>query len=284
MPIDPNVISAELPVLEHSWTQDDIILYHLGLGAGADWLNPRELEYTYEKSLKVLPSFAVIPPHKAVPAVVGLPGMDFKPHMIVHGEHEIIVAKRIPTSGTVETRTKVAGVYERASGALVVIENVSRLKGEDDPLFTNRWSLFVRGEVGHGPEPDPRPPVIVPDRAPDIVQESPLLPQLAQIYRLSGDKEKFHIDPEIAKLAGFDKPLLMGLCTFGIVCKAVVDGALDGDTEALASFRGRFAKPVFCGETLVTKIWRESGELIVHTDAKERGVAVFASSVAVPRS
>lgn len=281
MPIDvEKVVSGAIPVVEYEWDRDDIILYHLGLGAGADWLNEQELGYTYEKYLRVLPSYAVIPPYATIGHVMALPGMDFPHHNTVHGEHEITLHGPIPTSGAVETSTRVAGVYDRGSGALLIVENVSRLKGESAPLFTNRWSLFIRGEKGVGEDPSPRPVIAAPDREPDFVVESPILPQLGQIYRLSGDKVPFHIDPALAKKAGFETPLLHGLCTFGIVCKAVVDNALDYDVARMANFRGRFAKPVFPGETIVTKIWQEEAGLIVHADSKERGVPVFANAFA----
>ena len=279
MPINlDSVMSASIPTCEHEWKRDDVILYHLGLGAGADWLNTKELGYTYEKDLRVLPSYAVIPPYQTAGQVIALDGMDFSPHKTVHGEHEIILNGPIPTKGKVITSTRVEGVYDKGSGALVIIENESRLEGQTDVLFVNRWSLFIRGEEGFGADPNARPAATPPEREPDYVVESPVLPQLAQIYRLSGDKVTMHVDPDIAKQAGFETPLLHGLCTFGIVCKAVVDHALDFDVNALHSFRGRFAKPVFPGETIVTKIWREGDGVIVHADSKERGVPVFSNA------
>lgn len=279
MPIDlDKVMSATVPLCTHEWTRDKIILYHLGLGAGADWCDLNELGYTYEKNLRVLPSYAVIPPYTTIGQVISLEGMDFPPHKTVHGEHEIILNGPIPVKGKVETETRVVGVYDKGSGALVIIENNSRLEGQSDILFTNRWSLFIRGEKGFGEDPEARPASLPPEREPDIVHESPILPQLAQIYRLSGDKVTMHVDPEIAQQAGFEKPLLHGLCTFGVVCKAVLDTVLDYDVEAMRSFRGRFAKPVFPGETIITKIWREGSSVIVHAESKERGVPVFSNA------
>ena len=142
----------------------------------------------------------------------------------------------------------------------------------------NRFAAFLRGEGGFGGEPGPAPGNEPPARDPDHVVESPTLPQQALLYRLSGDKNPLHIDPSFAQLGGFDKPILHGLCSYGIVCKAVVDSALGGDVAAVAGYRARFSGVVFPGETIVTSMWEEGGRIVVSARTKERDTPVISNA------
>ena len=269
------VLAGEIPVIESNWDEDAIILYHLGLGAGADWLNARELSYTYEKNLQVLPTYAVIPPYKTAGAALSLPGVNMTAKtQVLHGDHEITIHKAIPTKASVETRSKIVDIYKKKTGALFALQNDTYLKGDDEPLFTNRWGLYIKGEEGRIDAPLGAGGSI-PDREPDAVRESYLIPQITHIYRLSGDKIPFHIDPEIAGKMGFETPITQGLLTYGVVCKAVVDELLDYDGSRVRSMYARFAKPVFPGETLVTRMWEEEKAVIAQTVSQERGVVVL---------
>jgi acyl dehydratase len=284
MPIDPSkALGAPISGGSFSWDRDRVILYHLGIGAGVPQTDPNELAYTYEKSLKVLPSFGVIPAFGSLGGLGAVPGLSFNPALLLHGEQDIEVHKPIPTSGEVESSGTVVGLYDKGKAALAVLEMTSRLKGESEPLFVNRFSLFLRGEGGFGGESGPPPGNEAPSRAPDHVVESKTLPQQALLYRLSGDKNPLHADPEFAKMAGFDVPILHGLCSYGIVCKAVVDAALGGDAASVARYQARFAGVVFPGETLVTSIWREDGRLIIDAKTKERGTAVISNAAITTR-
>lgn len=282
MPIDVNqVLNYRFKTIDFDWDADKVILYHLGIGAGADWLNPDELRYTYEKNLQVLPSYGVLPSFDAMPDIVGSKLLsEVNKHKIVHGEHELVVHQALPTRARVSTDSRVEGVYGKGSGVLLVIESDTRLKDSDDLLLTNRWSLFLRGEEADTSSEAPDTCVNYPDREPDYVQETTIIPQLSQIYRLSGDKVAFHVDPEVAKMAGFDTPIMHGLCTYGVICKAVVDCCASGDASRLASFRGRFASPAFCGQTIVTRIWKEEGGYLVQAESKESGQPLFTASKA----
>ena len=171
-----------------------------------------------------------------------------------------------------------AGVYDKGKAALVVIETETKLKGESDPLFVNRFSLFLRGEGGFGGDSGPAPTNAAPDRAPDGVVESPTIPQQALLYRLSGDKNPLHADPGFAKMGGFDVPILHGLCSYGIVCKAVVDKVLGGDTAKVARYQARFAGVFFPGETMVTSYWREGNTILIEAKSKERGAPVISNA------
>jgi acyl dehydratase len=278
MPIDPaRVLEASIPDSEHRWDADDVILYHLGVGAGVPPTDPGELEYTYEANLKVLPSFATIPMFSSMMNVLNLDGLEINPAMILHGEQGIEIHSPIPTHASVRNSAAVAAVYDKGKGAVVVLEIVtSDMAGER--LFTNRASIFVRGEGGFGGESGPEPGNRPPDRDPDHVVERATLPQQALLYRLSGDKNPLHADPGFAAFGGFDRPILHGLCSYGIVCKAVVDAALDGDVAAVASFDARFTGVVYPGETIVTSMWHEGDRWIVAAHTAERGTPVIANA------
>lgn len=275
------LLNYKFKPIDFSWDDEKVILYHLGIGAGADWLNPDELRYTYEKNLQVLPSYGVLPSFGAMPNIVGSELMaDVNKHKIVHGEHELVLHQALPVKASVITDSRVEGVYGKGSGVLLVIESETRLKDGGELLLTNRWSLFLRGEKADTTATAPDTSVSYPDRDPDIVHETPIIPQLSQIYRLSGDKVAFHIDPKVAAMAGFDTPIMHGLCTYGVICKAVVDSCADGDASRLESFRGRFANPAFCGGTILTKIWQEESRCLIQAESKESGQVLFTASEA----
>jgi acyl dehydratase len=284
MPIEPNLaLGATVPSFTTSWDADDVILYHLGIGAGLDKpTDPAELAYTYEQRLVVLPSFAVVPAFQGlVTAATGqVPGLAVNPVMILHGEQDLEIHRPIPTQGTVEHRPRVASLYDKGKAALFTIEVESGPAG--DPLFTNRFTIFARGEGGFGGDPNsPAPGNEPPDRAPDAVAESPTMSHQALIYRLSGDKNPLHADPDFAKLGGFDTPILHGLCTYGIACKAVVDTLLEGDVTAVRRYQVRFTGVVFPGETVVTSMWREGDRVILSATTKERSDKAVLSNAAV---
>lgn len=279
MPIDPSkALGAEIKGGSFSWDKDRIILYHLGVGAGVPQTDPNELTYTYEQNLKVLPSFGVIPAFGSLGGVGQVPGLQFNPVMLLHGEQDLEIKKPIPTAGEVETSGKVSGIYDKGKAALVVMETETRLKGDSDPLFVNRFSLFLRGEGGFGGDSGPAAGNEAPDRAPDGTVESKTLPQQALLYRLSGDKNPLHADPGFAKMGGFDVPILHGLCSYGIVCKAVVDNALGGDTSKVARYQARFAGVVFPGETIVTSFWKDGNRILINASTKERGTPVITNA------
>ncbi len=286
MPIDPDVaLSASIEPFSTSWDADDVILYHLGIGAGLGKpTDSGELAYTYEQRLVVLPSFAVVPAFGAlVKAATGqVPGLAINPVMVLHGEQDVEIHKPIPISATAEHRPRIASLYDKGKAALVTVEVESGPAG--DPLFTNRFTIFARGEGSFGGNPDSPPPGNTPpERDPDAVVESPTMSHQALLYRLSGDKNPLHADPDFAKLGGFDTPILHGLCTFGIVCKAVVDSLLGGDVSAVARYQVRFTGVVFPGETVVTSMWRDGDRVIISATTRERGQPVLSNAAVVTR-
>ncbi len=279
MPIDVDAaLGATLPRTEFSWDQDRVILYHLGIGAGDPPTDPGELEYCYEANLKVLPTFATIPPFASMINVGGVEGMDFNLAMLLHGEQDLTLAGPIPVGASVVNEARIAAIYDKRKAAVVVVEVVTRDASSGDELFTNRASLFIRGEGGWGGDPGPPSEDRAPDREPDAVFSSPTLPQQALLYRLSGDKNPLHADPAFAALGGFDRPILHGLCTYGVVCKAVVDGIFEGDVSAVGRYRARFAGVVYPGETIVTRVWDEGERMVVEARTEERGSPVLANA------
>ncbi len=278
MPIDPKkALGATLPESTGSWSKDNVILYHLGIGAGARATDPKELEYTYEKNLKVLPSFGVIPVFGSMGGFAGVPGMQINFALVLHGEQDIEIHRPIPPEAKIRSSGRIAGLYDKGKAALIVNEIDTKLES-GERLFTNRFSIFARGEGGFGGDPGPKPGNEAPSRTPDVVAESPTLPQQALLYRLSGDKNPLHADPEFAKLGGFDRPILHGLCSFGIVCKAVVDHCLGGDTAKVARYQARFSGVVFPGETIVTSAWQDGKTILISAATKERKTPVLSNA------
>jgi acyl dehydratase len=279
MPIDlDKARGAVLPSASTAYAADQVILYHLGVGAGVPPTEPRELAYTYEKHLVVLPSFAVIPVFGALAGIAQAPGIEFNWALLLHGEQEVILHQPLPTAAEIETDVQIPEIYDKGKAALVILEAASRL-ASGAPLFTNRFSLFLRGEGGFGGEPGPKAGNRPPERAPDGVVESASLPQQALLYRLSGDKNPLHVDPDFAKLAGFDRPILHGLCSYGIACKAIVDHALAGDVTRVARYQARFAGAAFPGETFRTRYWREDKRVLLDVTSVERDAPIITNAV-----
>jgi acyl dehydratase len=262
MPIDPAVaVGAELPGRDLSWDTTDVLLYHLAVGAGPD-----ELSYVYERALRgVLPTFATVIPtlRDTEPPQVSMPGIDVDLARVVHGRQELVLHHPIPPTGKSRAASRIAAVHDKGSAAVIVTETTTE-------LFTSRISIFAKGEGGFGGDRGPATRVPVPDRKPDAEVLSPTDPRQALWYRLCGDRNPLHVDPEFASAAGFARPILHGLCTYGIVAKAVVDAALDGEPERVAAYNARFAGIVFPGETLRTRIWREDGRLLLTATVADR--------------
>ncbi|WP_018255537.1 MaoC/PaaZ C-terminal domain-containing protein [Salinispora mooreana] len=273
MPIDPAVaVGAELPGRDLTWDSTDVLLYHLAVGAGPD-----ELSYVYEGTLRgVLPTFATVATtlRDTEPPTVTMPGVDVDLARVVHGRQELELHQPIPAKGRCTARSRIAAVYDKGSAAVIVTETSTE-------LFTSRISIFVKGAGGFGGERGPTTRVPVPDRAPDAVALSPTDTRQALWYRLCGDRNPLHVDPAFAAHAGFPRPILHGLCTYGIVAKAAVDTLLDGDPDRVAGYQARFAGVVFPGETLRTEMWREDGQLVLRASVADRDNASALSDVSI---
>ncbi|MFD6155979.1 MaoC/PaaZ C-terminal domain-containing protein [Nocardia sp. NPDC060256] len=272
MPIDPKVaLGAELPTREFAWTPSDVQLYQLGLGAGTRWTDPAELRYLDDRAPQVLPTFATVAPtlHETEPPRVSFPGIDIDLAKVVHGHQEVEVHRPIPASGKATSTGRITELWDKGSAAVVVQEQT--VTGSDgEPLWTARSSIFARGEGGFGGERGPSTKSELPDRAPDFDVTTATLPQQALLYRMLGDRNPLHSDPEFARAAGFPAPILHGLCTYGIVCKTATDTVLDADASRVTGFRARFAGVLYPGETIRTRIWQQDNELTIAATVVER--------------
>lgn len=280
MPIDAELAcSSEYPEQSDAWDETRVILYHLGLGAGDPPTDDGELDYVYERRLKVLPAFAAIPGFEAVRTALHGPGLDYRLSQLLHGEQDIVLHSPLPTAAAIVSTPRVESVHDKGKAALVVLRADARTV-EGEQLFTARFGLFIRGEGGFGGPPTPTPPPWEPRGEPIATFEQPTLPQQALIYRLSGDRNPMHVDPGFAAKGGFEQPILHGLCTYGMVCKGVVDHVLGGDVTAMMRWSARFAAPALPGETLVSRLWHQDDVVLVETIVKDRGVVALTRGVA----
>jgi len=287
MPIDAaKATSAEPRITELAWDHKDVQLYHLGIGAGAATpetphpaTDPDELRYTLESALHVLPSFATVAGGgMALAGGLSAPGIDVDLAAVLHGGQTVTVHRPLPVRGRATQTSSVPAVYDKGKAAVIVLR--SEITDEDGPLWTCDTQIFVRGEGGFGGDRGPSARLELPERAPDLRTERRIREDQALLYRLSGDWNPLHADPEFAALAGFDRPILHGLCTYGVTLKAVVDTMLGGEVSRVTSYATRFAGVVFPGETLRLRMWREPGRVQVSVTAADRDDApVLADTV-----
>jgi acyl dehydratase len=220
----------------------------------------------------VLPTFAVIVGGGGAPfGTIG----KFNPAMLVHGEQAIEVFGPIPAEGKVRSTGRIANIWDKRSGAVVVMESESVDAVTGELRFRTRMAAFIRGEGGFGGERGPSGPRNEPPaRKPDLEIGYETRPDQALLYRLSGDRNPLHSDPEFAKLAGFERPILHGLCSYGFTGRALLHGLCGGDPARFGSMEARFSKPVFPGDTLTVSIWKEQGEAFFRTATQGGDVVI----------
>ncbi len=276
MPLDLDVVGTTSEPVERSWTSTDCLIYALGVGAGA--LDPVgfELEFTTENSAdisqKVLPTFAtVVGAGRGTRTALG----SFDPAMLVHAEQSVELHRALPTEATISTTSTVAAIFDKGSGALIRLEAASVEVGSGAPLFSTTAGLFLRGEGGFGGERGPsasKNPL--PSRTPDETVTYTTRRDQALLYRLSGDRNPLHSDPTFAKRAGFDTPILHGLCTYGFAGRALLHALCGSEPARLRSMSGRFSRPTFAGDTLTTSIWADGVTARFKTE-NQRGETVL---------
>lgn len=269
------VKALHFPAVAQSYVTRDTILYALGLGYGADPLDPDELRFVYEQGLQVVPSMCSVLCQPGFWARDPIYGIDWV--KLLHAEQAIILHAPLPPAATLRADVKVVGVEDKGADKGAILHQEKRLFTDDGQnLATVRTTLFLRangGEGSFGLSVEPAAPL--PDRSPDRVLPIPTSPRAALIYRLSGDWNPLHADPEVARSAGFDRPILHGLCTFGVACRAILWAYCDNRPERLRSLFVRFSKPVFPGETIRLEFFEEGADLRFRAIAEERGMVVL---------
>ncbi|MBI2892266.1 MAG: SDR family NAD(P)-dependent oxidoreductase [Deltaproteobacteria bacterium] len=263
-------LGFELPPVTSSYDERDLALYALGVGAGQNPLDGKELGLVYENwgdGFHALGSFAVVPALNAIMSLAKqgkqAPGLNYGLERILHGEQYTEIRKPLPPRAKLTHKARIKDIFDKGKHALVVTE-IKTLDESGEELAVNELTAFVRGAGGWGGERGPSAEVNVPpDRAPDAVVTEKTSPGQALLYRLSGDWNPLHADPGFAKAFGFERPILHGLCTFGYATRHVIANFAGGDPRLFKSIKVRFADTVFPGETIVTEMWKESDTRIV---------------------
>ena len=280
--MDYNLIKNwSFPDVDQTYTENDSILYALGIGFGQEPTNPDHLKYVYEQGLQTFPTMAV---------VLGYPGFWMKdPNAginwvkLVHGEQRMTIHRPLPPSGRVIGRSRISHVIDKGAdkGALVITERTLH-DAAGNLLITIAQTTFCRGDGGlSGSDESPVALEPTPDRAPDMTCAIPTLPQAALIYRLCADNNPLHADPAVAEKAGYPRPILHGLCTYGVAARAIVQAACNNDATRLVSMNTRFSSPVYPGETVVCEIWKDGDEAVrFRAKVAERDVVVLSNGFA----
>jgi acyl dehydratase len=256
VPLDPSAVGWESQPRETSWRTEDCLLYALGVGAG-----PADLAFVTENSIGV--------EHRALPTMAVVLGRfddevwqamgSFSWAMMVHGGQEVVLHRPVPTEGRIVTTHRLAAMWDKGKAAVVEVESNAMDAGSGAAMFTLRTSLFIRGEGGWGGDRGPSAEGPIPDRSPDLELRHRTQANQALIYRLSGDRNPLHSDPAFARKAGFEEPILHGLCTYGVTGRALLNPLCDDDPGRFGGMSGRFASPVLPGDELVVRIWEIEG-------------------------
>ena len=263
--------------VEISYSDKDSILYSLGIGLGNDPMNLNELKYVYENSQSVLPSMATNFQYHS-PLLLKT-NINFI--MVVHGEQRLSITNALPVSGDFIANAKVIGCYDKgpARGAIIEVETSVKNKKNNEEICKLVSTTFARGDGGFGGPESPKKEIFIPDGEPDYVSEVSTKPDQALIFRLSGDYNPLHSDPNFAKAAGFEKPILHGMCTYGIACRSLVDEICENDPSKLKRFDCRFSSPVYPGETIITEMWKKDKMIYFNSKVKERDKLVLKNGV-----
>ncbi len=273
--ISADLVGLTFPPVRFRWDAKDVMLYAVGVGAQPEG----ELEFVYEgRGPKVLPTYAVIPGMFSMGGLVS--EVDINLAMLLHGEQSVTLHRELPPEAEVTITGRVAEVWDKGKAAVIGCEGI--VEDANGLLCTTKATLFIRGAGGFGGERGPsgadknQPP----DRAPDVVVQAVTRPEQGAIYRLSGDRNPIHIDPEFARMAGFERPFMHGLCTFGFAGRAILQALCGGDPARFLHFEARFADQVYFGDTIVTKMWRTApGEAIVQCETQRGNVVLSQAKV-----
>jgi acyl dehydratase len=274
-----HIMSLKSEGTESSYGDRETMLYALGIGFGRDPMNEKELPFVYEgvndpNYLKTVPTMATVLQWGG--GAMRDSGINYL--MVVHGEQRVQLHRPLPSAGTIVSDERVIGAFDKGAGkgAVIVTEKTIRLKDSGEKLVTLVSSTFARGDGGFGgpttgaPEPHP-----IPERAPDATYTADILADQAFIYALSGDRNPLHRDPKIAKMAGFEKPIIHGLCTYGTTCRAIITNVLDYASETITGYDVRFSSPAYPGETVAVDVWKDGNIVSFRARVPARNVTVI---------
>nr|ACU21354.1 unknown [Glycine max] len=287
-------LSHKFPDTTYSYTERDAALCALSVGVClSDAVDADELKYVYhengQESIKVLPTSSTLLVLRSGASGYNLPGLKYDPRLLLHGQQYIELYKPLPSSCHIHNKVSLAGLHDKGKAAILEIETKSYEKESGDLLCMNRTTVFLRGSGGFSKSSKPfsytnypvnqNPAVKIPESKPFSVFEDRTQPSQALLYRLSGDYNPLHSDPMVAKVAGFSRPILHGLCTLGFAVRAIIKCICRGDPDLVKSIAGRFFLHVYPGETLVTEMWLEGSRVIFRTKVKERKRTVLSGYV-----
>ncbi len=280
MPLNLDAIGKKIGPVAKEYSWKDLVLYALGVGAGFD-----DLDYCYENNLKVIPTYAVA----SIFEFLAEAGLKSGANLagILHGEQDTIFHQPIPTEGTLSTEGSITNIYDKGPGkGAIVVAKADTTHSNGQKLFTNIFTLFSRFDGGFGGENSPTETFEFPNHKPDFIEEASPSTNQPLLYRLSGDTFQLHIDPDFAKSAGFEKPIMHGLCTHGFACRAVIQHLIPGEPDRLTRFKTRFSKTLYPGTSIITQIWKiNEGTVyfrVLNAKTQEvvidRGIAEYMSS------
>ncbi|GFP98257.1 enoyl-coa hydratase 2 peroxisomal [Phtheirospermum japonicum] len=296
---DPQlIISHEFPQTTYTYTERDAALYALGIGAcSKDAVDDKDLKYVYhqdgQQSIQVLPTFVALFPSGVQSQLAQIPGLEFDPRLLLHGQQYIEIYQPLPSSGSLINKSSVAGLHDKVKAAVIEVEVLTYEKESGVLLCMNRLSIYLRGAGGFSKSSQPysytkystsqTSVYKIPKSQPFAVYEEYTQPSQALLYRLSGDYNPLHSDPTVAEVAGFSRPILHGLCSLGFAVRAVIKSICRGDQNMIANISGRFLLHVYPGETLITEMWLEGSRVVYQVKVKERNKAVLSGVVTLNR-
>jgi acyl dehydratase len=275
-----HLLNYPIPEIRQTIRWQDTALYNFSIGLGQDPMDEKQLDFLYEPRLKAMPSMAV---------VLGYPGFWIRNPdtgvdwtQVLHGEQSVILHKPLPAEGEIIGRSRISSIVDRGpgKGALLYNERIVLDAKTGEKLATLEGTTFARGDGGFGGPSGPvKKPHPEPERAPDITVDLATRPEQAIVYRLNGDHNPLHIDPAVAAKAGFKQPILHGLCTFGVVCHALMKALCGYDPARFGRMDLRFSSPVYPGETIRTEIWHEEGGAAFRARVVERDKVVVSNGL-----
>jgi acyl dehydratase len=274
----PGVLDLREEGRHFAWTERDAMLYALAVGMGEDPLDRSELPYVYEEQQRVMPTFAAVAAWGAGIAPERI-GVDRR--RTLHGEEALVVHRPIRANGEAVATSRVVAVYDKGDkGAVIERETVLHDAVSGEPLATITRTAFARADGGFGGPPDVRVVPAQPERAPDVVLDLPTRANQALLYRLCGDRNPLHAEPDVARAAGFDAPILHGLCTYGMACRAILKAFCNYEPTRVLAFGLRFSAPVVPGETVTVSLWRDGDDVSFEAHVRARGVTVLRNGFA----